>query len=584
MSGLHLKKSFMCRKTSILRHGLSPGLLQKIGSQPVNIACLLFVGMLSAAAADLQGTNTPSVSLLAEFRPIGGSGNNRRNPRLNAIPGSAELALTPLNFAPGTNDGLVNGPNARVISNVIAGGTGANGQNGQTTDPLASAWLYVFGQFVDHDIDLEETPLTSAPINILVPPGDPVFPQGTSIAMTRDTRNPFTNTIVNTVAGYLDLSQLYGSTTAIAASLRNPDGTLASSDNGLALPVVNDTFITGDPRVMENPELTALTILFMREHNFWVQALKAQHPQWTGDQLYNMAKAITTAEYQNIVYTEYLPILIGPVLGPYSGYNPNVNAQVTQEFSTAAFRMGHSEVSDTQEGIDNNENVVFTESLAQSFFNTPEIDESNGIDPLLRSLGVDFAQATDIYTVSALRNLLVAGLVGGGVDEIDLIAIDIQRERDVGLGTLNQTRQALGFRRYGSFAELTSDPVLQQSLQAVYGNINNLDLFMGGLAERHAPGADVGPTFQAIIGRQFQALRTGDRFFWQNQGFDRQTASMISTTTLTDIMKRNTATPRLQANLFVQSSLPTHVKPHATTPAVIDTHGRKVSPFVNDGM
>ena len=41
--------------------------------------------------------------------------------------------------------------------------------------------------------------------------------------------------------------------------------------------------------------------------------------------------------------------------------------------------------------------------------------------------------STDVYVVSALRNLLSAPLVGGEVDEIDLIAIDIQRERDVGI-------------------------------------------------------------------------------------------------------------------------------------------------------
>ncbi len=548
------------------------------------IAGLSCLAAISVTAAEVPSTINSQISLLREFRPIGGSGNNLGNPNLDAVPGNPEIAIAPLNFAPGTKDGLVDGPNPRTISNVIAGGTGANGQNGQTTDPVASAWLYVFGQFVDHDLDLEETPPTSAPINIVVPPGDPVFNSGTVIAMTRDTRSPATNTIINTVAGYLDLSQLYGSTTAVANSLRNPDGTLKTSDNGQALPVVSGTFVTGDPRVMENPELTALTILFMREHNFWVAALKAQHPSWTGDQLYNMAKAVTTAEYQNIVYTEYLPILIGPVLGSYNGYDPRVNAQVTQEFSTSAFRVGHSQVSDTQEGIDNNENVIFTESLAQSFFNTPEIDEANGIDPLLRSLGVDFAQATDVYTVAALRNLLFAGLVGGDVDEIDLIAIDIQRERDVGVGTLNQTRQAIGLRRYSSFAQLTSDPVLQNSLQNVYGSIDNVDLFMGGLAEKHARGAVVGPTFQAIIADQFAALREGDRFFWQNQGFDNRTAAMISATTLTTLMKRNTATPNLQANVFIQSSLPTHTKPHVSTPAVVDTHGRKGSPFVNDGM
>jgi peroxidase len=70
---------------------------------------------------------------------------------------------------------------------------------------------------------------------------------------------------------------------------------------------------------MENPELSAITILFMREHNYWVRALKTQHPNWNGYQLYHMAKSINTAEYQNIVYNEFLPALIGPVLGPYAG-------------------------------------------------------------------------------------------------------------------------------------------------------------------------------------------------------------------------------------------------------------------------
>jgi peroxidase len=144
------------------------------------------------------------------------------------------------------------------------------------------------------------------------------------------------------VAGYLDLSQLYGSTVEVANSLRNSDGTLKSSNNGQSLSIVDGFFVTGDPRVMENPKLTAVTTLFMREHNLWVGRLKAQHPSWTGDQLYNMAKAITTTEYQNIVYEEYLPALIGSVLGPYKGYDSHINAQVTQEFSTAAFCVGHS--------------------------------------------------------------------------------------------------------------------------------------------------------------------------------------------------------------------------------------------------
>ena len=558
----------------------------------LSLSGFLGAAPLAAAAAPQNGNGPapaipppapPPIALLPEFRPIGGAGNNLQHPNFDPVPGQPELALAPLNFAVGTADGLVPGPNARVISNLISGGTGANGQTGETDDATLSAWLYVFGQFVDHDLDLEETPIDSAPINIIVPEGDPVFTAGTAIEMTRDTRSAATNTIINTVAGYLDLSQLYGCTVDSAASLRNADGTLTTSDSGQALPVVDDQFVTGDPRVMENPELTAVTILFMREHNYWVGVLKGQHPAWTGDQFYNMAKAITTAEYQNIIYQEYLPALIGPVLGPYAGYDPSSSAQVTQEFSTAAFRMGHSQVSDTQEGLDASGQVVFTQTLADAFFNSPEIDEANGIDPLLRSLGADYSQASDVYVVPALRNLLFADLVGGGVDEMDLIAIDIQRERDVELGTLNQTREAMGLSPYRSLAELTSDPVLQANLQSVYGTVGAVDLFIGGLAEAHAPGAAVGRTFQAVIGLQFQALRQGDRFFWLNQKFDPQTAAMISRTTLATLMARDAATPHLQANLFVEAALGSGHQP-PPPPRVVNASVRSQPVFLGDGL
>lgn len=543
-------------------------------------------GTLSLAAETEQPDNMrgSTITLLREFRPIGGANNNLRHPAYDAIPGSPELNLTPLQFSDSSN-GLIDGPNPRTISNVISGGTSSSGANGETNDTVASAWLYVFGQFIDHDLGLESSPPTAADISITIPQGDPFFPAGNTIVMTRCVRSTATNTIINTVAGYLDLSQLYGDDQATAASLRNADGTLQSTENGQYLPIVDDNFVTGDPRVMENAELTAVTTLFMREHNYWVATLKTQHPKWTGDELYNMARAINTAEYQNIIYKEYLPVLIGNVLGEYRGYNPHVQAQVSQEFTAGAFRVGHSQVSDTQAGRDNDNNVTFTESLAQSFFNSPEIDEANGIDAVIRDVGQDFSQATDVYAVPVLRNMLFAGLVGGDIDQIDLIAIDIQRERDVGLGTLNQTRSALGLPVYSSFAALTSDTTLQTNLQTVYGNINNVDLFIGGLAENHARGALVGQTFQVIIADQFRRLREGDRFFWLNQDFDRRTQEMIERTTLADIVARDTDTAApfvLQANLFLApttaTTAPTRPNRHIKVqPSDIDFHGRNVS-------
>lgn len=512
------------------------------------------------------------VALLDAFRPIGAARNNLLHPEWNPVPGSAQQAIAPLNFKPGLPNGLVDGPNPRAVSNVLAGGVGGDGADAYTLDRYASAWLYVFGQFVDHDIALESNGPAGAPIPIAVPPGDPVFP-GATIAMTRDARDPRTNTIVTTVAGFLDLSQLYGSTDAVAASLRNADGTLKTSHGGSALQVVGSQFVAGDARVNENPELAAVTILFMREHNAWVAELKDQHPGWSGDQLYEMARALTTAEYQHIVYTEYLPVLIGPVLPPYRGYHPHVNAQAMQEFTTVAFRVGHTQVSETQSGIDNRGQEVFTQSLAEAFFNTAEQTLQNGIDPLLRNVTAEYSQATDIYTVPVLRNLLFAPLPGGNVDQMDLIAIDIQRERDVGVATLAQMRRALGLPRYRTWAELVPDPRMQDAFRRLYGSVDAVDLFMGGSAERHAPGAVVGPTFQAIIARQFRALRDGDRFYWRNQRFDPATVRTIASTTLSRIILRNTDTISLPEHAFIAATR--HPRASTRRPAwPIETHGR----------
>ena len=86
-------------------------------------------------------------------------------------------------------------------------------------DPTNSAWLDVLGQFVDHDID-KEVLNPAVNVDVTVPAGDPNFPAGTIIPLGGSAGA----NAVNTVAGYLDLSQVYGSDEATDNSLRNADG------------------------------------------------------------------------------------------------------------------------------------------------------------------------------------------------------------------------------------------------------------------------------------------------------------------------------------------------------------------------
>ena len=89
------------------------------------------------------------------------------------------------------------------------------------------------------------------------------------------------------------------------------------------------------------------------------------------------------------------------------------------------------------------------------------MDDLPQIEPMIRNLGAEVSQATDVFAVNALRNFLFAGLVGGGVDAVDLIANDIQRQYDVGLGSLNQTRKAIGLNPYNSISDLVTDRKLR---------------------------------------------------------------------------------------------------------------------------
>ena len=55
-------------------------------------------------------------------------------------------------------------------------------------------------------------------------------------------------------------------------------------------------------------------------------------------------------------------------------------------------------------------------------------------------------------------------------------------------------------------------------LQRLFGDISDIDLFLGGLMERPVDDALLGPTFQCLVGDQFKRLKFGDRFWFEESG------------------------------------------------------------------
>lgn len=552
---------------------------------------------LHLALEHLEDRLQPAVT---GFSPIDEVGNNVAHPTAGTA-GTDLIRLSPVAYADGISaPSLPGNPSARVISDILNNQADpANpGEDINTVDSNnLTDFGYVFGQFIDHDMSLTTTSSTER-LTILADASDPskmgnqtFFRSSFDPATGTSTQNPRQQT--NAITSYLDLSQVYGSSLAIDNALRSHVGGLMKTSPGNMLPYNNSTyftaselalfhmandsgqvatqnlFVTGDVRGNENIELTALQTLFVRNHNNIAGQLQKLHPTWTDEQLFQEARKLNIAEYQNIIYSAYLPDLIGKgAVKPYAGYNPTVNPSIATEFSTVAFRFGHSLLDNDVERQGNNGQDITSDpsgadiSLAQDFFDANLLNPngvkdpltghiSTDIDPILKANADGISQAMDLQAVNNVRNLLF-GNSGQANNGLDLMARDVERARDHGIGSYNQVRQAYGLAPVTSFAQITSNVKVQNQLKAAYGTVANIDPFEGGLAEDHVPGSDMGPLFTRILGDQFTRLRDGDRFFYLNETFNQEEQSILNQgSTLGKVIQANTHVTNLQNDVFV---------------------------------
>ena len=512
--------------------------------------------------------NDPFQNGVFEEQSIDGTGNNQSNPDYGAADSPlldiAPLAYSDAVYTPAGQDR----PNPRTISNALSQ------QNGDVPDPRGlTNFIWAWGQFLDHDLDL--TPEGQEPIDIQVPAGDPwLDPQGTgniTISMNdseyidgtgTDASNP--RQLPNKITSWMDGSNVYGSSEERTNFLRTFEGGQLKISEGNLLPfndgtIANDNptgqdptnlFVAGDVRANENSVLSSMHTLFMREHNRIADDLAAAHPEWSDEQIFQRARQINVAQMQDITYNEYLPALLGEnALPEYTGYDSSINPNISRTFSTAAFRLGHTQLSSEILRLDINGEVIPEGNLTLSevFFPGGAVLEEAGIDPILRGISSSVSQQVDNQIIDDVRNLLFG--FGPNASARDLAAINIQRGRHNGLADYNTIRESFGLARVTSFAEITSDPEKQATLETLYGDVDNIDFFVGMLAEDLLPGASVGESVAAVLKNQFQRLRDGDRFYYENT-FTPEEIAEIRSTRLSDIIRRNTDTTIIQDNVF----------------------------------
>ena len=510
-----------------------------------------------------------------EFQAVDGFNNNRLDPAIGSN-GSTLLRVTEIGYEDGIEKMAgSNRMNPRQISNIIF-----DQKETIFDETNLSDYTWVFGQFIDHDITLIENSFFED-ISIAVEEGDEFFAENSKIHMFRSIPAEGTGTSIdnprqhsNLVTAFVDGSAIYGSDEQRANWLRSFEGgKLKVSKNNL-LPwntesnefnsktdinspfMADDTrsgtklFVAGDVRANENPLLLSIHTVFVREHNRLCDELKESNPSLTDQQLYDRARRHISAYLQNIVFNEWLPSM-GVTLPTYSGYKEDMHSGIFNVFSSAAFRMGHTLINSniirmSSEGEEIPRGNI---SLKDAFFNPGAILLAGGIDPYFQGMATQRQQAMDCRVIDDVRNFLFGSTAEDG--GLDLAAININRGRERGLPDYNTVRSNFGLPKVNTFLDITGDQIEADMLQAVYGSVDNIDPWVGFLAEYHMPDALFGQTILTIMKRQFQILRDGDRFYFENDPFfAEEELELIMNTTFRDIIMRNTVITIMQENVF----------------------------------
>ncbi|XP_037348389.1 eosinophil peroxidase [Talpa occidentalis] len=546
-----------------------------------------------------------------KYRTITGRCNNRRRPWLGAsnqalarwLPAEYEDRLSrPFGWTPGRRRNGFLLPLVRAVSNQIV----RFPRERLASDRGRALMFMQWGQFIDHDLDFTPTsPATVAftagidcektcaqlppcfPIKI--PPNDPriknqrdCIPFFRSAPSCPRNRNQVRNQI-NSITSFLDASMVYGSDVSLGRRLRNRSnqrGLLAVNtrfhDHGRALlpfdSLRNDPclltnhsvnipcFLAGDFRSTETPMLTAVHTLFVREHNRLAAALKRLNPRWSGNKLYQEARKIVGAMVQIITYRDYLPLVLGKArarraLGPYRGYNSNVDPRVANVF-TLAFRFGHTMLQPFMLRLDNQFRASAPNShvpLSSVFFATWRVVHEGGIDPIIRGLMATPAKLNrqDSMLVDELRDRLFQQVKRIG---LDLASLNMQRSRDHGLPGYNAWRRFCGLSQPRNLAQLSQvlrNHNLARKFLNLYGTPDNIDIWVGAIAEPLLPGARVGPLLACLFEHQFRKVRSGDRFWWQKRGvFTKRQRKALRRISLSRIICDNTGITTVSRNIF----------------------------------
>ncbi|KAG1740010.1 heme peroxidase [Suillus lakei] len=366
---------------------------------------------------------------------------------------------------------------------------------------------------------------------------------------------------INMTSGYVDLAPLYGNDQDMQDKVRNKDG------RGLLHP---DVFAE-DRLLLLPPAVCVLLVLFNRNHNYIARRLleinergtwkdpshhhHVSHAQLAkqDEEIFQIARLCNSAWFAAVVFSDYFSAILGLVrkgsswsLEPFDELRDEDHAVFERGRGNACsvefnclYRWHATTSVEDEEWIALQFKQLFPdkkpEDITLKDFYSKEAVLTKSEPDLQHWTFGNLQRETEgpnkgLFKDSDLANWLqgatshrAASFGARGTPAIMRLheIMGIEANRAWGVCSLNDFRKFLGLKTYTSFLEWNPNPDVADAAEKLYGDINNLELYVGLQAEETKPlieGAGLCPGYtisRAILSDAF-ALTRGDRFYTQD--------------------------------------------------------------------
>jgi hypothetical protein len=338
--------------------------------------------------------------------------------------------------------------------------------------------------------------------------------------------------------------------------------------------------------------------------------------QWDGARIFEAAKLVNEMQYQHFVFEEYARRL-SPNVDEFAQYDVTINPNVSLEFSQAIFRLGHSQLTDDVLSVNAADqeisiNAPGMPSLVAAFLNPVAFDAVGAAD-LIEGQTRQEMNEIDNHVVDSVRNLLLgqpldlaAINIARGRD-VNLPTLNQLRQEifdqtggqaanlapyvswsDFGAhllhpdslvnfiaaytrddGIVGSHANDIAIARSNALAN-EGDPTFLAALRLEAGEamldptfmgeagnqgFEDIDLWIGGLAEAHVTGAGasagmLGSTFDFIFAQQLIALQNGDRLYYLGRLAGTNLLDTMEGTKFGELFERGTGARHTNGDIF----------------------------------